>query len=140
MILEVLVEERSAKVALEQLIPRIVPAARLGETLFIHAFSGKPDLLKKLPQRLRGYTTFGDARIVVLVDRDREDCGRLKQQILRDARAAGVIDRVLARIAVEELESWFLGDVPALRAVFPRIPPSLASQATSATPPRPSAA
>ncbi len=33
------------------------------------------------------------------------------------------------RIAVEELEAWFFGDVQALRAAYPRISPTLAQRA-----------
>lgn len=36
--------------------------------------------------------------------------------------------QVINRIAVEELEAWFFGDVPALRRAFPRIPETLAQQ------------
>jgi hypothetical protein len=34
-------------------------------------------------------------------------------------------DRVLNRIAVEELEAWWFGDVSALRMVYPRLPRTL---------------
>jgi len=33
--------------------------------------------------------------------------------------------QVLNRIAIEELEAWFFGDVEALCTAFPRVPPSL---------------
>ena len=39
--------------------------------------------------------------------------------------ASRLVEPVLNRIAVEELEAWFLGDVPALRAAYPRVPASL---------------
>jgi hypothetical protein len=119
--LEVLVEEASAKVALELLLPRIAPDV----PATVHAFNGKPDLLTKLVPRLRGYAHFDEVLVVILVDRDREDCRALKRRLLRDARTAGIAKRVLARIAVEELEAWLLGDVPALREAFPGVPPTL---------------
>ncbi len=37
--------------------------------------------------------------------------------------------RVLHRLAIEELEAWFFGDVPALQAAFSRVPASLAAKA-----------
>jgi hypothetical protein len=123
--LEVLVEEASAKVALELLLPRIAPHV----PVTVHAFMGKPDLLNKLLPRLRGYAHFDEVLVVILVDRDREDCLALKQRLLRDARTAGIARRVLARIAVEELEAWLLGDVPALREAFPGIPATLGERA-----------
>jgi hypothetical protein len=36
---------------------------------------------------------------------------------------------VLNRIAVEELEAWFFGDVPAICAAYPRVPVSIGQQA-----------
>lgn len=36
---------------------------------------------------------------------------------------------VLNRIAIEELEAWFFGDVEALRAAYPKVPATLGSQA-----------
>lgn len=125
MILEVLVEEPSAKAALEVLLPKIVPDVMFN----VHAFEGKPDLLAKLPRRLAGYSHFHDAFVVVLVDRDTDSCMALKRRLVTAARRAGIGRRVLARIAVEELEAWLLGDVPALAAAFRGVPPSLARRA-----------
>lgn len=51
--IEFLVEEPSAKAALSNLAPRIVP----GVEFRIIPFQGKHDLLSKLPARLRGYNT-----------------------------------------------------------------------------------
>jgi hypothetical protein len=50
--LEILVEEYSAEIALANLLPKILPPDVEFE---IHSFQGKTDLLKKLPQRLKGY-------------------------------------------------------------------------------------
>lgn len=126
--LEVYLEEPSAEAALDELLPRVLGE---GHTFVLHPFRGKQELLKKLPDRLRGYSSWlpEDWRIVVLVDEDRQDCHALKQQILSAAEAAGIADRVLARIAVEELEAWFFGDLTALRAAFPRLPGTLERRA-----------
>jgi hypothetical protein len=131
-----LVEEPSAEVFLAGLLPRILPE---GMTHEINRFQGKSDLLANLESRLRGYSAWipSDWRIVVLVDEDREDCGLLKRRLETSAKAAGLTTKsrgnngtfaVLNRIAVEELEAWFLGDVEALRTVYPRVPASLASR------------
>ena len=57
---------------LEELLPRIVP----GHTFGIHVHQGKIDLLSKVEQRLRGYArmTWPDLRVVILVDRDSDNC------------------------------------------------------------------
>lgn len=132
--LEILVEEPSAKSALEILVPKII-----GERISFNIiqFQGKSDLLKKLPDRMRGYARWlpPDYRIMVLIDEDRQDCYRLKQQLETIAVQAGLITKagatggstfqVVNRIAVEELEAWFFGDFEALRLAYPRLPVSL---------------
>ncbi len=136
--LEVLVEERSAERALRVLLPRIVPDADFE----VRVFQGKTDLLKRLLDRLRGYASWitrADTCLVVLVDRDDDDCLTLKADMEKMAFAAGLLTvaaasvsrraEVLNRIAVEELEAWFFGDVPALCAAYPRVPASLGQRA-----------
>ncbi|MCX7012700.1 MAG: DUF4276 family protein [Candidatus Sumerlaeota bacterium] len=136
--LEFLVEEPSAEEALSILVPRIAgPNTDFG----IHAFGGKRDLLKQLPDRLRGYKRWlpNDWRIVVLVDEDRQDCRRLKRQMERACRDAGLGSKsnplpggrthIVNRLAIEELEAWFFGDLEAVRSAYPRVPPYLESKA-----------
>ena len=76
--LELLVEEPSMEAFLGALLPRLLPQDR---TFVVHPFQGKSDLLAKLESRLRGYATWmpADWRIVVVVDRDDEDCLVLKR-------------------------------------------------------------
>lgn len=133
--LEVLVEEISAAAALEYLLPKIAPS---GTTHTCHPFQGKPDLLRSLQPRMRGYASWlpSDWRILILIDRDDDDCKILKRKVQELVRLAGFADgspgaadvRHCARICVEELEAWFLGDVPALVKAFPRVPPTLAQR------------
>lgn len=117
----------------------LVPKIRNDLTFRIYEHQGCHDLLGKLPARFRGYRAWlpEGSRIVVLIDRDRKDCRDLKRSILETARSAGLrtrpIDRaaaqVVVRIIVEELESWYFGDVPALCAAFPGVSPDLAKKA-----------
>lgn len=133
---EVLLEELSAEAALGELLPRLLPA---GSSWALHPFQGKHDLLSKLPDRLRAYARGwlpDDHRIVVLVDADQDDCRVLKRRLEEAAALVGLTTRsatgpdgrfvVLNRIAVEELEAWFLGDVEALIAAYPGVPRNLA--------------
>jgi Domain of unknown function (DUF4276) len=125
---EVLVEELSAERALTILLPRIIPDVPFR----IRGFQGKDDLLKKLPQRLRGYAAWPGAdasRIVVLVDQENDDCAMLRRKldtIAADAgfRSSGTGRNVLNRLAIEELEAWFIGDMTALNGAYPRVPAS----------------
>jgi len=133
--LEFLVEEESAEKALNILIPKIV-----GEEVFfqIHSFQGKGDLLRKLPDRLRGYRNWipEDWTIVVLVDKDNQDCRELKSELnqiaLREGFAPnrGYLQKsILNRIAIEELEAWFFGDLNAVAAAYPRVKSNLSQKA-----------
>lgn len=135
---EILVEEPSAEAALRILVPRILGGEA---TLEIRVFQGKPDLLAKLPARLRAYRAWvpQDWRIVVLLDNDGRDCTEEKRRLEEIALGAGFKTRsstggrsdfeVLTRLAIEELEAWFFGDVEALCAAYPGIPASLGSRA-----------
>lgn len=133
--IEFLVEEPSAEVALANFVPKILPQ----EVDFkIHTFQGKQNLLKKLPKRLQGYKQWlpPDSRIVILIDEDRQDCLELKSKLDKIASEAGLITKsaaiinsqfqVLNRLAIEELEAWFFGDVEAIVAAYPKVPSNLA--------------
>ncbi len=130
--LEVLVEEPSMEAALRLLLPRV-----LGDLSFgVYSHQCKDDLLKRLPERLKGYSSWlpDDYRIVVVVDRDDDDCRTLKrrlEQMADDAglrsrtSAAGPFYQVVNRLAIEELEAWYFGDWDAVRAAYPRVPETI---------------
>lgn len=123
--LEFLLEEPSMEAALLEIVPRLRPNADFE----LRVFRGKDDLLRKLEARLRGYRHWGmeGLHIVVVVDRDNDDCRVLKQRLVDVRTAAGV--PALCRIVIEELEAWFFGDVSALRLAFPKVSASIASRA-----------
>ncbi|NPU94899.1 MAG: DUF4276 family protein [Gammaproteobacteria bacterium] len=133
----VFVEEYSMEAALEQLLPKL-----LGDVEFqIIRFQCKDDLLKQAPERLRGYASWlpDSWRILVLVDRDDDDCLLLKATLEKMAVAArlltktaagnGQLFQVVNRIAIEELEAWFFGDWQAVRAAYPRVPTTIPNKA-----------
>jgi hypothetical protein len=134
---EVLLEEVSAQAAMKNILPKIL---RSEDSFRIHPYNGKRDLLNKLPGRLRGYKKWitSDYRIIVLVDRDRDDCALLKQDLERIAAEAGLSTKtspdydgsfqVLNRIAIEELEAWFFGDMEALVSAYSGVPPTLGAK------------
>lgn len=139
MFLEFYVEEPSAEAALIYLVPQILD--RQDFDFDIHPFQGKRDLLRKLPDRLKAYRHWinEDWRVIVLIDRDNDDCYQLKQkleQIAADAKLSTRSRRgtegkfqIINRIAIEELEAWFFGDVDAIKLAYPRVPSNLAQQA-----------
>lgn len=131
--LEILVEEPSAEAILRALLPRFLADV----TFEVYPHEGKRDLLRKLPSRLRGYAKWlpEHVRIIVLVDRDDDDCRDLKQRLEETAEAAGVATRsrnanhfaVVNRIAIEELEAWYFGDWNAVRDCYPKVSAAIPS-------------
>lgn len=117
---------------MERFLRAVLPPV-LGEKSFeIFGFRSKDELLQQLPARLRGYADWlpETYRIVVVVDRDDDDCHRLKAQLEDFAAAANLSTRshpsqgsfaVVNRIVIEELESWYFGDWNAVRAAYPRV-------------------
>lgn len=119
--------------ALRLLLPKV-----LGDLSFeIYPHQCKDELLLRLPQRLSGYgrrrksdAWFRDnCRIVVVIDRDDDDCAKLKRRMEKIANDAGLATRsnpksgaymVVNRLAIEELEAWYFGDWEAVRAAYPR--------------------
>lgn len=136
--LEIMVEEPSAEEALSLLIPKIIGTKA---TFAIHSFGDKQTLLREIGSRLKAYAQWlpTDWRIVVLVDCDDDDCQKLKARLEAIAKDAKLTSktvatrkdrvRVINRIAVEELEAWFFGDIQALRTAYPKVSPGLIKKA-----------
>ena len=101
--------------ALQPLLARI-----LGDTSFaVHVHQGKQDLLGRLESRLRGYARWlpADWRVIVLVDRDNDNCEKLRGKLEDISLSSGLTTRktrsgedytVVTRLAIEELEAWVL--------------------------------
>lgn len=134
--IEVLVEEPSMEAALRLLLPKIIGSVSFD----VYPHQGKDELLARLPDRLRGYAAWLPEtwRIVVVVDRDDDDCAELKAHLEKIAADAGLRTRsrarrkpyvVVNRVAVEELEAWYFGDWVAVQSCYPRVPSTIASQA-----------
>ena len=136
--IEFLLEEPSAEAVLGKILPRILSD---DVSFYFHIFEGKDDLLNKLSDRLRGYRQWipHDWRIIVLIDEDRRDCHELKAYLEKVAHEAGFVTKssaaqnedfqVVNRLAIEELEAWFFGDVEALHAAYCRVSINLQDQA-----------
>jgi len=134
---EILVEDSSGKVALENLIPKIVGTEH---TFRIHAYKGigripkglKPSsdpskriLLDQLPQLIRGYgQTFASYSantviLMVICDLDQQCLSTFRQELL------SLVDACIPRpetqfcIAIEEGEAWYLGDIAAVKKAYP---------------------
>ena len=110
-----LLEEPSMKYLLDELLPRILPPDVTFQTIPHH---GKRDLERSIPRKPRGWKEPGDIRFVILHDQDTKDCVSLKQELLQ---LCAVTDRpCLVRIACQEMEAWYFGDIDALCAAYDR--------------------
>lgn len=112
MSLVILTEEPSMKATLEHLLPKlgIDPA---GVTIIAH--EGKTALERSIPRKLKAWQAPG-ARFLILRDNDRGDCRDRKAHLAAMIADAGKGRVTKVRIVCQELEAWFLADVPALVA------------------------
>jgi len=121
---------------------RLLLPKMLGDISFeVHPHQCKEELLKRLPERLRGYSRWlpENWRIVILVDCDDDDCHDLKARLEQYAQNAGLVTKtsarvndspyvVINRIVIEELEAWYFGDWKAVRAAYPKVPAKVPHQ------------
>lgn len=142
--IEILVEDSSGEKLLQVLLPRLLGQRGNPHTWRLHAYKGigrippglvttadpaKRILLDQLPKILRGYgKTPGIDAVVVVLDTDRRDCIAFLAELeaVADACLEAVADAcnsvpdILFRLAIKEIEAWYLGDRDALRAAYPR--------------------
>lgn len=134
--LEILVEDSSGRRLLEAIVPKIIGPMAEPHTWNIHDYKGaghlppglkgttdprKRVLLDRLPKLLRGYgKTPGIDGVLILVDCDNRDCvaflGELQDMLARIANPP----RTIFRLAIEEVEAWYLGDRAALTGAYPK--------------------
>lgn len=78
-------------------------------------------VLDLLPATLRAYAEScdDDEAVLVLVDADDDNCKQLLQKLRDLASAMCPKLRVVFRIAIEETEAFYLGDLRAIKAAFP---------------------
>lgn len=118
-------------------LPKMLPN---DVTFEIYVYQGKQALLRKIGNRLKAYSTWlpAEYRIILIVDRDNDDCEELKARLehicenagLRSRRIAGNAEwQVVTRLAIEELEAWYFGDWPAVRDAYPNVSPHVPNQA-----------
>jgi hypothetical protein len=95
-----LLEERSAKVFLDSLLPRLLPS---GTEFLTIPHEGKQDLRRSIPRKLRAW--------------QRPEDRALKAELQLLCLSADRSD-VKIRIACRELEAWYLGDLASLDQTY----------------------
>ena len=134
--IEVLVEDSSGEKLLAQLLPHILGEQGAPHTWRLKAYKGigrippgltakadpaKRILLDQLPRLLQGYgRTPGIDAVVVVLDTDWRDCKEFLKELKAVARRCQPAPRTLFRLAIEELEAWYLGDRAGLMQAYPR--------------------
>lgn len=134
---EILVEGQAELTALSILMCKIVGEYDTPHTWRIHKHQGigqLPDdlsappnrwdrtLLHNLPSKLRAYGKHmkNQEVVVLLADLDdRADCVAFKNELLSVSDSCEKSPLFLVRIAIEELEAWYLGDPDAISSAFP---------------------
>lgn len=135
--IEILVEDSSGAKLLSILVPKIIGEHSHPHTWNIHQYKGigrvpkgltpksdpqKRILLDQLPKILNGYgKTPGIDAVVVVLDSDNRDCASFLAELKNVAKVHHAPSNIMFRLAIEEIEAWYLGDPKALQRAFPRI-------------------
>lgn len=133
---EFLVEDSSGRRLLETIVPKILGAHTEPHTWRMIDYKGvgqlpkglrgssdpaKRILLDRLPSILRGYgRTDGIDCVVVVIDTDRRDCTAFLRELKEMLARITPTPPVVFRLAIEEVEAWYLGDRAALLAAYPK--------------------
>jgi hypothetical protein len=136
---EILVEDPSGKRALDILMPKILGdqhtfkvinyrgIGRIPRNLRSRTDASKRLLLDQLPRLLRGYGSTFDgyppsysAAVIVVCDLDDKCLKTFRRELFAVLNACSPKPETRFCIAVEEGEAWLLGDIPALKAAYPK--------------------
>jgi hypothetical protein len=139
--IEVLVEDSSGAELIGMLLPRLIGGHGNPHTWRIHPYKGvghlpanltasgdpsKRALLNQLPRLLAGYgKTSGIDAVVVVVDNDDRDCKSFLGELQAIRAACNPAPNTLFRLAIEEIEAWFMGDRQAVLSAYPRAKPAV---------------
>jgi len=134
--IEILTEDASGAKLLEVVLPKLLGEHGELHTWRVHSYksigripknlkpgtdAAKRILLDRLPVLLSGYgKTPGIDVVVVVLDSDRRDCAQFLAELKALAAGCNSALNVMFRLAIEEIEAWYLGDRQALQAAYPR--------------------
>jgi hypothetical protein len=136
---EILVEDQSGAKALNILVPKIIGdehtfsvhlykgIGRIPKNLNAKTDPGKRILLDQLPKLLRGYgkafASYPDdcpAAVILVCDLDDKCLNAFRQELYAILNACNPKPLASFCIAIEEGEAWFLGDIQAIKAAYPK--------------------
>ena len=134
---EVLVEDQSGSIALDQILEKILGANDTDHSWKLIPYKGlgripkglrgtsdpqQRILLDRLPKAITGYgqSLPDSAAVIVVVDLGYGTAWPSSRKLLDVLAACNPRPRTLFRIAIEESEAWLLGDCNAVKAAYPR--------------------
>ena len=132
---EILVEDSSGKRMLDVLVPKIIGGqhtfrvipyrgvGRIPKNLKSGTDAGERILLDQLPKLLQAYgrsSGSNPAVVIVVCDLDDRCLKTFRQELFAVLNACNPKPETRFCIAVEEGEAWLLGDIPAIKAAYPK--------------------
>lgn len=85
--------------------------------IHFRSFSGKSDLELRLEKTIRLWQT-PNTQFIIIRDADSGDCYRIKQGLINRCNQSGKGNYCIVRIACQELESFYLGDLEAVGRAY----------------------
>ncbi|DAB30282.1 MAG TPA: hypothetical protein CFH84_05015 [Sulfurimonas sp. UBA12504] len=138
MFFEILIEDQSGEIMLQELLPKMISS---DDTFKIHKYKGvghipkdlnqtidpsKRVLLNQLPRLLAGFgrthASYGEtyqAVVIVIVDLDSKCLIDFKQELVVILENCTQKPNTLFCLAIEEGEAWLLGDTNAIKDAYP---------------------
>ena len=112
-----LTEEQSMGECLKVIIPRLWPDSMQGINWHVLSFQGKSHLRDSIPKKIEGWN-YGNPHFIILQKNDGGDYAKIKQKLCDIACQCG--KPFYVRIVCQEMESWLLGDLKAIRQAYPQ--------------------
>lgn len=103
------------KIIISELWPNFIP----GVDWLVLSFYGKRDLEQSIPIKMQEWN-YGNPNFIILRDNDGGDCFAIKEKLCAIAKQYDKPFRV--RIVCQQLESWLLGDLNAIKQAYPKAP------------------
>lgn len=133
---EIVVEDSSGAKLMEAVLPKLIGEQGDPHSWRVHGYKGigripkkemsatadpaKRMLLDQLPRILRGYgKTPGIDAVVVILDTDKRNCVDFLAELKALATGCNPAPNTLFRLAIEEVEAWYLVDRQALEKAYP---------------------
>jgi hypothetical protein len=118
-VIHIFTEEPSAKKVFDHILPKLLPE---NTSFRVYPHQGKQDLEKALRDSVPSISKMPGSKILITRDQDNDDCVLVKKTIKERIDFNCNCDYKI-RIVCRELESWFLGDLKAIKKAYPRFSP-----------------